>query len=118
MAAQNREMAAYKAGERARRGKHKSRRKSMTVSVAMLGGFAPLGMELYHGYKEGGMKMAGNRLSMATTGVDTVGGPWRGDYALSKFYGPLLAGALAHKLANQIGVNRWLSRMKIPLLRI
>jgi hypothetical protein len=114
----NAALAAYKAGARARAGKVHHKRKAMTVSLAVAGGFIPLGIELYNGYREGGLAVAGNRLSMATTGIDTKGGAWRGDYALRKLYGPLLVGALAHKMANALGINRMLARWKVPFIRV
>jgi len=42
---------------------------------------------------------------------------WRWDYA-AVGWGTLLLGAVAHKVAGLLGVNRALGRAKVPLLRI
>lgn len=97
-----------------------ARRKSFTLPVAVVAGFAPMGVKLFGAVKRG---LSGDVAGMtqeavvATTGynTDTKSFYWP---AIPMFYGPILAGMVVHKIANRIGVNRALSRAGVPFIRI
>jgi hypothetical protein len=103
------------------RPKAKHRTKAgMTLPLAVIAGFAPLGIGLFGAVRRG---MAGDTAGMAqevtirTTGYNTDDGHWHGGVFMQS-YGPILAGLLVHKLASKLGVNRALSGAKVPFLRI
>lgn len=102
--------------------KRATRRASkMTVPLAIVAGVAPTLMFAYDGFKiggsEGGVGEAAHRLTMRLTGYEWKGGVWSfGE--LTKGWAPILAGVVAHKMANRFGVNRMIASAGIPLIRI
>lgn len=122
--AKNTALAAYRAGERrAQRAKGKHRRAKMTIPLAVAAGFLPLGLHVGEPIMQnpGDMaswKEAGYRLGMDLTGYDARTKTWGHIDWMARTLGPILLGVLAHKVANRMGINRQLSRMRIPLLRI
>jgi len=113
-------LSAYKAGARSARGR--SHRKAKTsLSLAMLAGFAPTLMFAYEGFKiggdEGGVEEAAHRLTMRLTGYEWKGGVFSvGE--LVKGWAPLLIGAMAHKMANKVGINRSLRKATMGFISI
>jgi len=99
-----------------RRGGHKS--KSMTIPLALVGGFVPMGTDILSAYKVGGISAALGHVSLCTTGYDPADGQWKPMFAVQKLYGPLVLAALVHKVANKLGINRALASAGIPLVRI
>jgi hypothetical protein len=94
------------------------RAKSMTLPLAIVGGFVPMGVDLISAYKVGGIEAAMGHVSLCTTGYDPADGIWKPGFAMKKLYGPLLLGAIVHKAANRLGINRMLAGMGIPLVRV
>jgi hypothetical protein len=94
------------------------RAKHMTLPLAIVGGFVPMGADLLSAFKVGGIEAALGHVSLCTTGYDPADGIWKPMFAVKKLYGPLLLGALVHKAANRLGINRMLSSMGIPLIRV
>jgi hypothetical protein len=97
------------------------RAKHMTVSLAILAGLAPTAAFAIEGFRiggdQGGLVEAMHRVTMRLTGYEWKGGGFSmGE--LAKGWTPLLAGAVAHKLANRFGVNRMLAKSGIPFIRI
>lgn len=97
------------------------RAKHMTVSLAILGGLAPTAAFAIDGFKiggdQGGVVEAMHRITMRLTGWEWKGGGWSAA-ELAKGWTPLLVGALAHKIANRLGINRMLASAGIPILRV
>jgi len=102
----------------AKKGRHK---KSMTVSLAVLGGLAPTAAFAYEGFKiggdQGGVVEAAHRVTMRLTGWEWKGGGWSAA-EFGKGWTPILVGAFAHKLANKLGINRMIAGAGIPVIRI
>jgi hypothetical protein len=92
----------------------------MTIPVAVIAGFAPLGIGLLGAVKRG---MAGDMAGMSqemtirTTGynTDTKSFHWP---TFMQSYGPIVAGLVIHKAASRLGVNRALARAGVPFLRV
>jgi len=96
--------------------KHHSRPK-MTISLAVIGGLAPTAYSTYYGYKSDGARGAMGNLGMRLTGYDFRDGKFKLQ-ELWNGVGPLLLGGLVHKMANQMGLNRMISKAGIPVFRI
>ena len=61
---------------------------------------------------------AAHELIQTSTGIDILGGTgWHPDWMV-KFWGPVIAGAIGHKIANMVGVNRVFSRLPSPLNKL
>jgi hypothetical protein len=94
------------------------RAKRMTLPLAIVGGFVPMGVDIVSAYKVGGVEAALGHVSLCTTGYDPSDGKFKPMFAVQKLYGPLLLGAIVHKAANRLGINRMLSSMGVPLIRV
>ena len=94
------------------------RAKHMTLPLAIVGGFIPMGQDIFGAYKVGGLSAALGHVSLCTTGYDPADGKWKPMFAAQKLYGPLMLGVLVHKLATRLGVNRALGKAGIPFLRV
>jgi len=111
-------LAAYRAGARsAQRPRGRARRKNMTLSLAMIGGFVPTALFGLQTMKEQGPEGGLKAVTMRLTGYNA----WVGNWYFSELlrgWTPILAGMFAHKVANRLGINRALSRAGVPLIRI
>jgi hypothetical protein len=94
------------------------RAKKMTIPLAIVGGFVPMGADLISAYKVGGLEATLGHVSLCTTGYDPADDLWKPMFAVKKLYGPLLLGTIVHKVAGRLGVNRMLAQMGVPLVRI
>jgi hypothetical protein len=95
----------------------RSRRHGFTIPLAVIGGLVPTAAFAAEGLKVGGPVEAAKRASMRLTGWN----PWVGQWYLSEFAAgwlPILAGVVAHKLANKTGINRAIASAGIPVLRV
>lgn len=90
----------------------------MTVPVAVIAGFVPMGADILSAYRVAGAQGAIEHLALCTTGYDPSDGKFKPMFAFQKLYGPLIAGVMVHKIAGYLGVNRALGRAKVPFLRI
>jgi hypothetical protein len=68
------------------------------------------------GYKTSGFEEAAHRVTMRLTGYNMRAGNWYGS-ELIRGWTPILAGMVAHKLANKFGLNRAI-RKAIPFVEI
>lgn len=115
MAASNAALAAYKAGVRDRT-KHKTHRKQMTIPIAVVAGFVPLAGELAGCVQRNDWR--GLQWTVASlSGYDINTKSWDIRWAIHGL-SPIVAGFAVHKVANMIGINRALSRAKVPWIRI
>jgi len=100
-------------------------RKSFTLPLAVVGGFAPLVIgTVQHGLWNGWVGSGDTAMDYAMralTGFDPnhlgYGGTWNPRNMLSGTI-PIVAGIAVHKLASRLGINRALGQMRIPLIRI
>jgi len=87
----------------------------------MLAGFAPTLIFAYDGFKlsgdEGGIAEAAHRVTMRMTGFEWKGGGFSTG-ELIKGWAPLLIGAVAHKMANKMGINRSIRKATMGFLSI
>lgn len=99
------------------------RRPRMTVPLSILLGMAPVvasGIEGFQvgGFSANGLKIAANNMSQRLIGWDAVGGHFTPGLLKQGLF-PLLGGMLAHKLlGGSLGLNRFLGRAGVPLIRI
>ncbi len=96
------------------RHKRHSRSRSFTVPVAVVGGFIPLVNGMW--VRRASLAEVGRFTSAALTGYFPGAGfqpSYMKDGAL-----PIVAGIIAHKVANMLGINRMLARARVPILRI
>lgn len=97
------------------------RAKKTTVSLAVLAGFAPTAAFAYEGFKGAdglsGIEGAAYHLTGRLTGYNWIQEKW---YAkeMAKGWGPIILGALTHKMANRLGLNRMIASAGIPFFRI
>jgi len=66
---------------------------------------------------QGDFQGAIKELVQTTTGVCTDDGSWHPEW-MGKFWYPVLAGAIGHKIANMVGVNRVFARLPSPLNKL
>jgi len=115
--AKNVALSAYKAGEKARR-KGKYHKPKMTISLAMVAGFAPVTIDSISMVRQYGIQEVPHAVAWHLLGINTWDNNQFNFARLLKGWTPILAGVLAHKAANSLGINRVLARMGIPLLRV
>lgn len=98
-----------------RRGR--SRRKGMTLSLAVAAGFAPAVAHAVQGYQAKGLDGAAHNTVVGFTGYDY----WAHKLDMGALrYGliPAVGGVLVHKIAGKLGINRALASAGIPFIRI
>ena len=92
-------------------------KKRMTIPLAVVAGFLPLGLDVFNQLKAGEWEQASNVLQHNLIGVN----PWSGKWDTQGFnHGlyPIVGGFAVHWMANKIGLNRMIARTGIPLIRI
>ena len=99
------------------RPKKRHSRPGFTFSTAVVAGFAPMVVDVIHGYQTGGFSSASNDLLANLTGYDARSKSWSFG-TLMRGLGPVVLGVLVHKGANKLGVNRAIARAGIPFFRI
>lgn len=98
------------------RAKHR-KAAGMTIPVAVLAGFAPLGVAAMDGYKYNGWTGVAKRVSLGLTGYNTEDKKWYPG-EMVKVTAPIIAGILVHKFAGKLGINRALGQAGVPFIRI
>ena len=97
--------------------KKRGRRAKPTVSLAVLGGFAPVLYEAAPRFMKGDAK----------GGIDSFVGHFTGYSPIQKNFaasrmsmglGSVMLGMVVHKAANILGINRLIARSKIPFVRL
>lgn len=103
-----------------RRRKYRSRSQKTTIPVApvmgIIGCFAPAIEAGLAGRYVGANSMV-DWATLRITGYNNQNKTWSFN-ELKQGWLPILAGAMAHKLAGMVGVNAALGRAKVPLLRV
>ncbi|MCJ7510078.1 MAG: hypothetical protein MUP14_04220 [Dehalococcoidia bacterium] len=93
----------------------------MTISLGILAGFAPTAAFAIKGWQGAdglsGIEGAAYHLTGRLTGYNWIQNKW---YAaeMAKGWGPIILGALVHKMANRFGINRMISQAGIPVVRL
>lgn len=94
------------------------RRKQMTIPLAVVGGFVPLGVRGYNGFQANGIVGGLDGVSSGLTGYSVFDpGKWHPE-VLAGSWLPILGGFAVHALAGRLGINRLLGRYRIPLFRV
>lgn len=116
MATSNVALAAYKAGERAKR-KGKSRRAKFNISLAVVAGTLPYLSTVKDGFDAQGLNGA---MKMATkaVGYDGYSKTWSFTWVKQSGIMGVLAGVLVHKMANRFGVNTYVRKISGGLVSI
>ena len=107
--------------QKARRYYAKARRASSKMTIP-LGLVAGLGASVGRPLKTlidnpSNVELAMNQLIEGYTGFYPADGSWDMNRLKFGLY-PLIAGAMAHKIAGMVGVNRALGKAKVPYLRV
>jgi hypothetical protein len=93
-----------------------------TIPITLIAGLAPLAVHAWEGYNTPGdyhgLKGLAHNLVLDTTGYYGAENRFDFKYPMMKFYGPMLLGMLAHKLAGKVGINRALSQAGVPFIRV
>jgi len=92
-----------------------------SISLAMLAGFAPTLAFAYDGFKlpgdQGGITEAAHRVTLRLTGYEWKNHIWSMN-DLMKGLGPLVIGAIVHKGASRLGINRQLRKATMGFISI
>lgn len=94
----------------------KARAKKMTLPVALIGGFIP-GVTLLAATAPTGWQNVGLTASRIYTGYDYASGKWNFGHTRPGLQ-PIIAGALIHKAASMLGINKAIAASGIPFFRI
>lgn len=89
---------------------------AMTIPITVVAGIAPGVVKVYEA-RGGGVSGMAREAGRIYTGVDF----WNGQFNIGfARYGllPIIAGIIAHKIANKLGINRALASAGIPLIRV
>jgi len=103
----------------ARRSRGNHHRKSFTLPLAVVAGFAPVTINTIQWGKNGGINGAVSEFTRTMTGFDPFNAA-AGFQPAKLTYGlyPVLGGLAVHWIAGRLGINRLLGRMGIPVIRI
>lgn len=99
------------------------RRPHVTVPLAILLGMTPMVASAIDGFQVGGfsaqgLRIAANNVSQRLIGWDAVGRQFTPGMLKEGLF-PLVGGVLAHKLlGGGLGINRFLARSGLPMVRI
>lgn len=94
--------------------KKSHRKRRLTIPLALAAGFAPGAVVLS---RQKSLEAAGKEASRIYLGWDVD----KGDFwarRLQKGLFPIFAGALVHRAANMVGINRALAAAGVPVLRV
>lgn len=91
--------------------------KSMTVPLAVVAGFAPLISDTIIQARANGIAEVPHVLAWHLAGINTWDNNSFSFSRLMQGWTPIIAGFVAHKLANKIGLNRALANAGVPFVR-
>jgi hypothetical protein len=97
--------------------KRSHKRPGMTVPLAMIAGFAPLGAAALDGWQYNGVSGLAKRVTMGMTGYNIEDKKFY-PMEMARVTGPIVLGVLIHKLAGKLGINRALAGAGVPFLRV
>lgn len=101
-----------------RRNRGRSKR-HFTIPIGIVAGFMPAVADIQKNAGSFGVLGSIQHTTAGLIGWDTVSNKWTGWTQMRAAGTPaILAGFLAHMIANKIGINRALSRARVPLIRI
>lgn len=90
-------------------------KRKVTIPLSVAAGFVPLVMGTFK--TQGGWDRKLWYATQAMTGYDTDTRAWWAPNLMKGFV-PILAGMGVHMLMNRVGINRAISRMGIPIIRL
>jgi hypothetical protein len=93
------------------------RRAKPALSLAMLAGFAPTAIYAYNGFKQQGLEEGVARMAARLTGYSFTEQKWKPNELLAGML-PLVGGAIVHKIANRVGINRQLRKLTMGFISI
>ena len=98
----------------------RARVQKTTIPLAMVAGFAPLGMQMFRAGKlalAGRTEDAAHIATIYGAGYDIKNRRIAWNHLMYS-YAPVVIGGLMHKVANKMGVNRALAGAGVPFIRI
>lgn len=104
-------------GVRRLAGKKRRRRGPRTILILPLAGVGVAVMEPVKRAFAGDFEGAAKELVQTATGVSTEDGSFHPEW-LQKFWMPIIVGAVGHKVAGMVGINRMFSRLPSPLNKL
>lgn len=97
--------------------KVKRRRGKGRLSLAVLAGFLPMGIDVIEQLKAGSMAGAGHVVVANLTGYQMWDRKWSFQ-TLVKGMAPIALGVVVHKVASRLGLNRMIGKAKIPFIGV
>lgn len=97
------------------RSKHFRRSHKMQFPIAVVAGFVPEVAGIYA--RRNSVHDMGDFATTSMTGFSLNQPGWYPQYLKNGLL-PIIGGLLIHKVASAIGINRMLSRARIPLIRV
>lgn len=99
--------------------KGRRRRRSVTIPITIVAGLLPGFSKIYQAGSGGGWRFQdiAREFSHIYLGINFDNNTWHPDWLMSGTI-PILFGALAHYIANKLGVNRAIARAGIPIIRV
>lgn len=116
MAKSSTALSAYRAGIRAAKPRSHRRAKA-GISLAIVAGFAPTAVYAFQGFRDQGAMEGVARISARLTGYSPTENKFKFN-ELAAGWLPILAGGLAHKIANRMGINRQLRKATMGWISI
>lgn len=102
-----------------RRGYYRARSRpaGVRVPVAIIAGLMPGAMRFLAWVKIGDYNGGLQHLVAQYTGYHIWDGKWSTDEMGNGLY-PLMMGVAVHYIANAVGINRWLDKSRVPIIRV
>lgn len=97
--------------------KTRRRRNGIKIPVALLAGFIPYIGQLSSAWSAGGWDSF-SKTAPKIVGYDGYTSKWHPKYFVQSGGLAILAGAIVHKLASRLGINRSIANMGIPIIRV
>lgn len=100
-----------------RRYRARRRRRKKTIAMLPIVGIIGGVQEPIRRAIQGDWQGAVTELIQTSTGISTVDGTWHPEW-LTTFWAPVIAGALGHKVASLMGINKTFANLPSPLNKL
>ena len=97
--------------------KRHHKKPGITIPLAVVAGFLPIGLDVGQQIKNGDWNEAGNVMVHNLLGINRWNNKWDTQGFSHGLY-PIAAGFGVHWLASKLGVNRAIAKAHIPFIRI